>query len=130
MIIAVDFDGTIVEHQFPKIGPVLPDAIVWLKNFQLQGAQLILHTMRSSEHLVAAVDFCHDLGLSFWAINNNPDQQYWTASPKIYAHLYIDDAAFGCPLTRISGGRPSVDWSLVGPGVSKMICQEKYNGSR
>lgn len=130
MIIAVDFDGTIVEHQFPTIGPVLPDAVDWLKRFQANGALLILHTMRAGQYLVDAVEFCTAAGLSFWAINNNPEQAAWTASPKIYAHLYIDDAALGCPTLPIEGGRPAVDWSVVGPWVLDLIKRERENGSR
>lgn len=130
MIIAVDFDGTIVEHRYPEIGEALPGAIEYLKEFQAKGAQLILHTMRGALDELAAVMFCRAAGLSFWGVNENPEQKAWTVSPKIYAHLYIDDAALGCPLALIQGGRPAVDWSVVGPRVLNMIELERQTGSR
>ena len=34
MIIAVDFDGTIVEHEYPRIGAEIPFAIDTLKRLQ------------------------------------------------------------------------------------------------
>ena len=103
MIIAVDFDGTIVEHEFPKIGPAVPGAFEWMKKFQEAGAFLILWTMRSSgqlhgDVLSEAVAYCREQGVEFWDWNTNPHQYTWTTSPKAYAHVYIDDAAIGCPL--------------------------------
>ena len=96
-IIAVDFDGTIVSHMYPKIGIENPSAIRVLKKLIEQGHQLILWTMRSGEPLNEAVAYCEERGISFLGVNSNPDQFSWTTSPKQYAHLYIDDAALGCP---------------------------------
>jgi hypothetical protein len=134
VIIAVDFDGTIAEHEFPHIGPAVPGAIEWLKRWQEAGAKLILWTMRSNdrqdeEHphpLGEANDWCRTRGIFFWGVNANPDQWLWTTSPKAYAHLYVDDASFGCPLkdNPTPGGRPYVDWDLVGPIVLAMIEKE------
>lgn len=129
MIIAVDFDGTIVDHRFPDIGAPCPGAFEWLRKFKEAGASLILWTMRSADRrkggdvLAPAVEFCRERGVEFIGVNENPTQKEWTASPKAYAHLYIDDAAFGCPL-RVNprmDGRPFVDWDVVGPAVIKMI---------
>lgn len=124
LTIAVDFDGTIVEHVFPAIGKPVPGAFAWMKRWQKAGARLILWTMRSDGQsagnvLSQAVQFCRDHGVEFFAVNMNPEQAAWTTSPKAYAQVYIDDAAHGCPLRppRITGGRPSVDWSVVGPAV-------------
>lgn len=124
MIIAVDFDGTIVDHRFPDIGQESPGAIKWLKAFQDAGAKLILWTMRSDGSvdetpLADAVAFCRERGLEFWGVNANPEQASWTQSPKVYAHVYIDDAALGCPLRENprAGGRPFVEWDIVGPLV-------------
>ena len=75
--------------------------------------KLILYTMRSGETLDEAVAWCAERGLKFWAVNENPEQKKWTDSPKIYANIYIDDAAFGCPLKDIEFERPVVDWSKV-----------------
>lgn len=136
MIIAVDFDGTLVDHVFPEIGEPVDNAFDWLKRFKVAGAFLILYTMRADERghcseamfpgerkfLTEAVEFCRQQGIEFDALNRNPQQDEWTSSPKAYAHIYIDDAAFGCPLRPpVNGGRPTVDWSVVGPAVMEMI---------
>lgn len=123
MLIGIDFDGTAVEHEFPDIGPEAPGAFEWLKRFQAAGAKLILWTMRSGETLDEAVQFCLERGIEFYGINKNPTQSRWTLSPKAYCELYIDDAAFGCPLleNKRVGGRPYVDWSIVGPEVLRRV---------
>lgn len=56
------------------------------------------------------------------AINDNPEQLSWSLSRKVYAHLYIDDAALGCPLIAVAGGRPYVDWVEV----RKYLVREKW----
>lgn len=119
--IAVDFDGTIVHHEFPQIGEPLPFVWTWLKQFQDMGAKLILWTMRSGETLEDAVALCKQNEVEFYGINKNPTQRRWTDSPKAYANLYIDDAAFGCPTLPKPEGRPFVDWHVVGPKVCQMI---------
>lgn len=93
MIIAVDFDGTIVEHKYPAIGKEIPYAIKTLKLFQQKGHRLILWTYRAGKELEEAVKFCEDRGLSFHAVNNNYDGEEFdgTYSRKIYADIYIDD---------------------------------------
>ncbi len=129
MFIAIDFDGTIVDHRFPEIGEPNPGAIDWMKRFQEAGAKLILWTMRSDgagdgmNTLTEAVEYCRRNGVEFFGINGNAEQSSWTNSPKAYAHTYIDDAAFGCPLRENPrmGGRPFVDWDAVGPRVMEMI---------
>lgn len=121
MDIAIDFDGTIADHCFPSIGDPVPGAFEWMKRFQDAGARLILFTMRSDRTLVQAVKFCQQRGIEFFGLNNNPEQRRWTSSPKAYAEIYIDDAAFGCPLLVNPGGRAYVDWSIVGPEVLERI---------
>lgn len=127
MYIAVDFDGTIVEHDYPRIGAPVPGAIEWLKRFQRAGAGLILWTMRcdnrpdGSHPLREAVEYCRQAGVEFFACNCNPTQGKWTQSPKAYAHVYIDDAAIGCPLIEPDGRRPYADWSVIGPRVMEII---------
>ena len=93
MIIAVDFDGTIVEHKYPAIGKEIPYAIKTLKLFQKKGHKLILWTYRHGKELEEAVKFCEDRGLFFHAVNNNFDGEEYdnTYSRKIYADIYIDD---------------------------------------
>lgn len=121
--ICIDFDGTIVKHEYPEIGEPVPHAIESLKYLQEQGYLLILNTMRSNtmsagnleslprdrNYLQEALDFLDQNGIEFYGINQNPDQD-WSDSRKIYAHFYIDDAALGCPLSLEYGQRPYVDW--------------------
>jgi len=113
MIIAIDFDGTCVTHDYPNVGkdigavPVLK----WLVN---EGHQLILWTMRSKGQLHDAVGWFAKNEIPLYGCNKNPNQS-WSDSPKAYAELYIDDAALGCPLMlepNISP-RPFVDWKRV-----------------
>ncbi|MBN2598090.1 BT0820 family HAD-type phosphatase [Labilibaculum sp.] len=97
MIIAVDFDGTIVQHKYPEIGNEIPFAIESLMALQKEGHQIILWTYRTEENLFEAVDFCEKRGLEFYAVNSNyPEEEFDdTISRKIYADLYIDDRNFG-----------------------------------
>lgn len=123
MIIAIDFDGTIADHRYPGTGAEVPGAFRWMRELQAAGAKLILWTMRSDGRdgptLTQAVEFCRQNGVVFYGVNENPDQIDWTSSPKAYANIYVDDAAFGCPLRENprSGGRPFVDWDQVGPAL-------------
>ena len=70
MIIAVDFDGTIVEHKYPEIGRELPFAIETLKKLQQERHRLILWSVREGKLLQEAVDFCRERGLEFYAWKN------------------------------------------------------------
>jgi hypothetical protein len=127
MYICIDFDGTIVDHRFPEVGVPVPGALEWMGKFQNAGARLILFTMRSDggrhgDVLTNAVNYLKENGIQLYGINKNPTQVHWTSSPKAYGQLYIDDAAFGCPLTQPEGfQRPCVDWEVVGPEVMKML---------
>lgn len=130
MIIAVDFDGTIVDHKYPAIGKPFPNCFKWLKRWQALGAKLILYTMRCDGDkegpvLTQAVDFCKDNGITFWGINDNPDQHHWTKSKKIYAHMYVDDAAVGCPVKVSPNGKAAVNWDKVGPYIERLLLAEQ-----
>jgi len=118
-VIAIDFDGTLVEHRYPDIGPDVPGAFEWLAKLQNAGAKLILWTMRDGPTLTEAVEHCLERGITFWGINGNPDQQ-WSLSPKAYAHVYIDDAALGCPV-KLAGRRAVVDWDIAGPEAMRAV---------
>ena len=114
MIIAVDFDGTCVTHDYPAVGKEI-GADVALKKIAQDGHQLILYTMRSGKELQDAIDWFNRNDIPLYGIQTNPTQKSWTDSPKAYANLYIDDAAFGAPLIvdpSISN-RPFIDWSIV-----------------
>lgn len=119
MYICVDFDGTVVDHRYPDVGEPVPHAIDYLKDWQGKGAKLILFTMRSGQELEEAVQYLEGEGVELHGVNRNPDQDSWTESPKAYGHVYVDDAAFGCPKVHpLSFARPCVDWLKVGPAIS------------
>jgi len=118
LTIAIDFDGTIVEHEYPNIGVPVSYAIEYMIAFKELGAKLILWTMRDGKELAEAVQYCSDRGIEFDAVNQSISR--WSESPKAEAQIYIDDAAFGCPLnfSKVAHGkRPYVDWTQVGPAV-------------
>jgi len=114
MIIAIDFDGTCVTHEYPKTGKEI-GAVPVLKDLVKNGHHLILYTMRSGKELHDAVIWFQKNEIPLYGVNKNPTQELWTESPKCYAELYIDDAALGTPL--IYGDsykiRSHVDWERV-----------------
>lgn len=115
MKIAVDFDGTIVEHEYPKIGKELPFATQTLKLLiNKHNHQLILWTVRKGKLLQEAVDWCKERGIEFYAVNKNfPEEELDNNGGycKIDAELFIDD--------RNMGGLP--DWGEI----YKMITEGK-----
>ena len=115
MTIAIDFDGTCVTHEYPKIGKENEGCVDVLKRLVREGHKLILYTMRSGKQLKEAKDWFKEREIPLWGVNENPTQNAWTSSPKIYANLYIDDAACGCPLIydKSKSDRPFVDWDAV-----------------
>lgn len=115
MKIAVDFDGTIVEHEYPKIGKELPFATQTLKLLiNKHNHQLILWTVRKGKLLQEAVDWCKERGIEFYAVNKNfPEEELDNNGGycKIDAELFIDD--------RNMGGLPN--WG----DIYKMVTEEK-----
>ena len=107
MIIAVDFDGTIVEHKYPQIGREIPFAIATLKKLQAERHLLILWSVWEGQLLYEAVDFCRKRGLEFYAVNSNmPEEEADMSalrSRKVSADMYIDD--------RNLDGLP--DWGVI-----------------
>jgi len=98
MVIAIDFDGTIVENKFPDIGEPLLFAFETLREMQKKNYRLILWTCRHGKQLEDAVEFCASQGVQFYAINRNyPEQtdEDTAIAPKIFADLYIDDRSIG-----------------------------------
>ena len=132
MYICIDFEGTIVDHRYPEIGEPVPMAVKWLLRLQDSGARLILFTMRSDDPrfgnlLTDAVQYLENNGVKLYGINANPEQKAWTSSPKAYAHIYVDDSAFGCPLIQPKGfARPCVDWKKVGPQLEHMCLSQSW----
>lgn len=107
MIIAVDFDGTIVTHEYPRIGREIPFAIQTLKMLRDEGHQLILWTVREDDLLDEAVEWCRERGLEFYAVNKDyPEEECKNNnhfSRKLKVDVWIDD--------RNVGGLP--DWGTI-----------------
>ena len=106
MNIAIDFDGTIVEHNYPAIGKEIPYAIETLKKLQADRHRLILWTAREGHLLTDAVEFCRARGLEFYAINSDVPSDSWkdnAPTRKLKVDMFIDD--------RNLGGLP--DWSVI-----------------
>lgn len=119
-IIALDFDGTVVTHEYPHIGSDA-GAVPVLKELVANDYKLILYTMRHGELLKKAVAWFHERGIPLYAVNENPEQKSWTTSSKVYADLYIDDAALGVPVRYLDHcSRPTVDWEAVREELVKM----------
>ena len=95
--IAVDFDGTIVDHEYPEIGKEKLFAFLTLRELNKRGARLILWTFRTGQELEEAVEFCRKNGVEFYAVNRNYPEEVFneTVSRKIDADIYIDDKNIG-----------------------------------
>lgn len=106
MTIAVDFDGTIVQHRYPHIGKEIPFAVETLKLLQQDRHRLILWTVREGDLLQEAVDWCKERGLEFYAVNRDyPEETLQDVgySRKLKVDMFIDD--------RNLGGLP--DWGVI-----------------
>lgn len=128
MYIAIDFDGTMVERDYPRIGRANPGAFEYVKLFQKYGAKIILYTMRDGTELADAVSLCEARGITLHGVNANPSQRQPTQSPKVWANLYIDDLAVGCPTRKASNGTVMADWRVIGPHVLSLIEDWKVRG--
>jgi len=106
MVIAIDFDGTIVDHRYPEIGKEIPFSVETLKMLQQDRHKLILWTVREGHLLDEAVQWCKERGLEFYAVNRDyPEETREDRgfSRKLKADMFIDD--------RNLGGLP--DWGLI-----------------
>lgn len=97
LLIAVDFDGTIVEDAYPKVGKERLFAFETLKRLQADGHRLILWTYRHGSKLQDAVDFCKSNGIEFYAVNASfPNEELdGKRSRKVNADIFIDDRNIG-----------------------------------
>ena len=120
MLIAVDFDGTIVEHKYPAIGKEIPFATDTLKHLIQDGHRLILWTIRHGRTLQEAIDWCKERGVEFYAVNSDyaeQDVEEEERSPKVKCDLYIDD--------RNVGGLP--DWGTIYDMITNNLTYETIN---
>ncbi|WP_405370256.1 BT0820 family HAD-type phosphatase [Phocaeicola sp.] len=118
MIIAIDFDGTLVEHKYPEIGKEIPFAFETLRRLQQDKHRLILWTVREGRLLDEAITFCRERGIEFYAINRDYPEEEKGAnrhySRKLKADLFIDD--------RNLGGLP--DWGTIYEMVTQKLSYE------
>lgn len=107
MTIAVDFDGTIVTDEYPKIGKEQPFAIDTLKAMIRDQHRLVLWTVREGKYLAEAVEWCRERGVEFYAVNRDyPEEEAANNnhfSRKLKVDMWIDD--------RNIGGLP--DWGTI-----------------
>lgn len=121
MIIAVDFDGTIVEHEYPRIGKEIPFAIATLKQLQSEHHLLILWSVREGKLLDEAVEYCRSRGVEFYAVNRNyPEEPAPEAGGcscrKLKADMFIDD--------RNICGLP--DWGVIYQMIHNRWSYDRY----
>lgn len=120
MIIAVDFDGTIVEHRYPSIGKERPFAFATLKKLQQEQHLLVLWSVREGRLLDEAVEYCRSHGVEFFAVNSTHPQdeapQDSRVGRKLSVDLYIDD--------RNVGGLP--DWGAIYQMIHNGWTYEQY----
>lgn len=118
MIIAIDFDGTLVEHKYPEIGKEIPFAFETLRRLQQDRHRLILWTVREGKLLEEALAFCRERGVEFYAVNRDYPEEEKEAnrhySRKIKADLFIDD--------RNLGGLP--DWGTIYEMIRERLSYE------
>jgi hypothetical protein len=123
--VVVDFDGSVVTHEFPHVGKDIGAAPV-LKELVAQGHKLILFTMRCDSsptqttrkknlYLTDAVNWFKENDIPLYGIQRNPTQGIWTTSPKAHGDIIIDDIALGCPtiFNPEFTPKPYVDWVAV-----------------
>jgi len=120
MIIAVDFDGTVVKHAYPGVGDELLGATEVLLDLVQAGHDLILWTMRSGVELDDAVHWFKSRAIPLYGINGCPDQHLWTNSPKVNADLFIDDRALGSHVEIEPNGKAIVNWQEVRKHLVKL----------
>ena len=123
MTIAVDFDGTIVEHKYPEIGEELPFATDTLKMLIADHHRLILWSVREGKLLDDAVEWCRKRGVEFYAVNRDYPEEKGIEnnnhfSRKLKADVWIDD--------RNIGGIP--DWGQIYQMISSGNPFTRYNG--
>lgn len=126
LTIAVDFDGTLVENRYPKIGKPILFAFETLEKLQQEGHQIILWTYRSGVKLQEAVEYCEEKGIRFYAVNKSyPEEEYeeTVMSRKILADIFIDDR-------NINGLPPwgEIYHQLVKPNSAAQELPKKSNG--
>ena len=117
MIIAIDFDGTIVQHKYPEIGNEIPFATATIRRLIAEQHQVILWTVRRGELLQQAVDWCKERGIEFYAVNKSfPEEEAGEGYGKVNADIFIDD--------RSVGGLP--EWGVICQVIRRRWSWKQY----
>jgi hypothetical protein len=96
LVLGIDFDGTIVEEGFPKIGKIKPNTVELMKKAYELGHLVIVWTARSGEYEQDAVNFLNENNIPYHYINCNPEDPFAIKGEqgrKIFCHYYLDDRA-------------------------------------
>ncbi|MGS2762784.1 BT0820 family HAD-type phosphatase [Sinomicrobium sp. M5D2P9] len=125
-VIAIDFDGTIVEHKYPEIGREMPFAFATIKALQQKGHRLVLWTYRQDKSLKEAVDYCKKQGVEFYAVNENytGENRQKGYSRKLDADVFIDDRNVGGFL-----GWEKI-WEVLHPEESMTVTVKKHKRTK
>lgn len=134
--VAIDFDGCMVHHPFGNtvedyqssdMIPV-PDAIDWCLAFNSIGIKLILWTSRGTQSFLhQAIEYMESNGIKLFGVNDNEHQKSWSDSPKVHAHVYVDDNGLVPLCYPIPEKRGVVNWKVVGPMVlNRFRNKEKF----
>ncbi len=94
MIIAIDFDGTIVRDEYPRIGPPLPGAFESIRKLKRNGHKIIIWTCRYGKFLDEMIIFLKSNNVPFDTVNEHILEYkllFGSDMRKVYADLYIDD---------------------------------------
>jgi hypothetical protein len=118
-LLGLDFDGTMIDHSYPRIGEVNPHAVECVLRLIERGWDVVLFTARGGEHLEAALSWCEERFVVY-AVNTNP---HWPtplgeAPGKPHFDMVVDDTAAGTPL--LPNG--CVDWLMLWPMIERRIC--------
>lgn len=114
-VIAVDFDGTIVQHMYPEIGETIDGALEGLHNLAMDGHYIVIWTCRVGKELIDVKNWLDNHGVIYDAININAGCVNFPTGPKIYYDILIDDRAYGC----------KINWKKIVKDVRKRYESEK-----
>lgn len=133
-LLAVDFDGTIVDHEFPYIGQLKPNAKQVINELYDEGFGIFIWTCRDSTFhpdlrkfpnatptIFDVHDFLEKEGIKYDGININHPQLGFQPVPKIYGDIYIDDKQLG--------GIPN-DWRIIKELIDEHLNRKDYLKNR
>ena len=118
-ILALDFDGTIVENTYPQIGKLKLNAKEIINLLHEEGHEIIINTCRAGIYEGHVYTFLQEQGIHYDYINSNLPHQIESFKQdcrKISADIYIDDKSLG--------GIPD-DWAIIYELINKQLCQQK-----